>query len=181
MTPAGSDAASRTAWLLAGQDLLRAGGVRAVKLHALAARVGRTTGSFYHHFAGTDAYRDELARYFGAEQPAAMLGGIDEPDPRRRLRRLGRLDRDADMATLYAAMRAWGASDPVAAEAVRAADAALLAFVAEAFRDLGYATADARVRAELLFAIGVARLDTPWPPAAGSLRAVLEVLAPTAD
>ena len=29
--------------------------------------------------------------------------------------------------------------------------------------------------------IGVARLDTPWPPAAGSLRAVLDVLAPTAD
>ena len=75
----------RTAWLDAGQDLLREGGVSAVKLAELTHRLRRTTGSFYHHFRGMEQYRDELAAYFGDVQPRAVLHRLAPLSPRDRL------------------------------------------------------------------------------------------------
>ena len=66
----------REQWLSAGQKLLRRGGVKAVKLGALTAELGLTTGSFYHHFDSMASFLDELARFYGADQVVAILAPL---------------------------------------------------------------------------------------------------------
>lgn len=152
----------RDLWLHAGQELLRQGGAAAVKLPALTDALGLTTGSFYHHFRSMTDYLDQLARFYGAAQFAQARPLLEDPDPVVRLRRLAALSRDARMQPLDAAMRDWAGNNPVAAHAVRTSDATLLAFVEQAFRDIGHGRAGARTRALLLFSLGVARVHLPW-------------------
>lgn len=168
----------RDVWLHAGQDLLRDGGVVAVKLQALTDRTGLTTGSFYHHFRSTAAFLDELAGFFGTDQVQAHLATLAGADPRDRLRGLIAIARRERMGALDAAMRDWAGSNPRAAAAVRAADAQLLQFVADAFEDLGHERADARLRAHLLQSWGVARVMPPWRVLAADAERVLAILAP---
>lgn len=173
--------ATRLEWLHAGQELLREGGRQAVKLSALSRRVGRTTGSFYHHFANMSEYLTALIHYFGEEQPVASLEAISALDPRARLVRMGAITVMDNMVPLYTAMREWGTYDLEAAEAVAAADGALLTFLERAFRDLGCSESEARVRAELLFAIGAMPLAPPWPRSSGLIKQVLDILAPESE
>lgn len=170
----------RAQWLVAGQGLLRQGGANAVKLQALTAAMGLTTGSFYHHFAGMADYLDQLAGYYGSDQPLEATAFADDPDPRVRLRRLAEISRSDHMGELDAAMRDWGGSNPLAAQAVHDADVILLRFVERAFRDLGYRGKAAQTRAHLLFAAGVARFAPPWSISRTVFVDVLEVLAPEA-
>ena len=166
----------RTAWLDAGQDLLREGGFSAVKLAELTERLHRTTGSFYHHFRGMEQYREELAAYFGDAQPRQVLQRLAPLPPVERLRGLQEVFVDREMGPLHAAMREWATTNATAATAVRAADHVLLEFIADVFRDLGLGDRDARARAEVVFAMGVARVDPPWPHAIRGVDDLLEVL-----
>lgn len=171
-------ARSRRQWLLAGQALLRRGGVGAVKLQALTEEIGLTTGSFYHHFAGMGEYLDELAGYYGADELARVLESLSPLPPRTRLHRLLAITTDEQMFPVDAAMRDWAGSNPIAAASVRATDAAVLRFMEQAFTDLGHPPPEARTRALLLISAGVARIQRPWPPEE-ALERVLDVLAPT--
>jgi AcrR family transcriptional regulator len=168
----------RELWLLAGQELLRRGGIGAVKLQALTTELGLTTGSFYHHFSGMADFLDELARYYGSDQVRQHVDRIGGDDPRERLRRLAAVSRDERMGPLDTAMRAWAGSNELAAEAVAQADEILLRYLEQAFRDLGFPRPDAQLRALLLFSTGVARINPPWRPAVRSIDDVLAVLAP---
>ncbi|MGH1505345.1 MAG: TetR/AcrR family transcriptional regulator, partial [Acidimicrobiales bacterium] len=68
-------------WLLAGQDLLREGGLPAVKQAELVARTGLTTGSFYHHFGSMAAYLEALAGFYGEDRAHELLAQIDMGEP----------------------------------------------------------------------------------------------------
>lgn len=172
------DTGPRERWLLAGQVLLRRGGIREVKLEALTSETGLTTGSFYHHFGGVEAYLDELASYFGADQIEAGLAEIDDPDPRTKLSNVIRRTRDDDMTELYDAMRSWAESSPLALEATEAADRHMLTFLEVAFEDLGHDADAARLRALLLMSVGVARIHTPWRLPRNFREQVLALLVP---
>jgi AcrR family transcriptional regulator len=169
---------AKQAWLDAGQSLLRKGGASAVKLDALTRELGLTTGSFYRHFGGMKHYLDELARLYGRDQVRANLDKADVDDPRERIRELGRIARRSKMRSLDAAMRDWAGSNPVAAEAIRAADEHLLLFMSRAFRDLGYSDSESQLRAQILLSFGVARVVTPWRVQADNDDRMLEILAP---
>lgn len=153
---------SRRAWLDAGQDLLRRGGFQSVKLAPLCDLTGRTTGSFYHHFGSMAGYLGELAAYFGGEQPRSVLDTIRNLSPERRLRRLQALGLQLHMGSLHLAMRDWATVSGLAAVAVREADLVLLEFIRDCLTDAGLDVVDAELRAEVLYALGVARFDTPW-------------------
>ncbi|MEZ5217245.1 MAG: TetR/AcrR family transcriptional regulator [Ilumatobacteraceae bacterium] len=168
----------RDQWIEAGQELLRRGGIAAVKLHALTAELGLTTGSFYHHFSGMAEYLDALASAYGRAQVMRNLEGLDDPDPRVRLRRVIDFTRERRMLPLGAAMRDWAGSNPVAAEAVRSTDAELLRFLARAFEDLGYSRRSARLRAQLMVSSGVARVIPPWNATRSDAQELLDILAP---
>jgi AcrR family transcriptional regulator len=163
-------------WLLAGQDLLRAGGVRAVKLAAMTSALGVTTGSFYHHFEDMSAYLNELADYWGETQPAETLPTISDGPPLRRLAALEQLHRANDMERLDRAMRVWAHDDPRAQAAVGKADKRLLEFLERAFVDLGFEREDARARALLMFSAGAANVYPSWRVDGAARRRMLAVL-----
>jgi len=171
----------RRRWLVAGQQLLRDGGIPAVKLLALVDRTGLTTGSFYHHFGSMAVYLDELASFYGSERPPELLERIDATDPRARLEQLERLAHDERMRPLDRAMRDWAGSNDAAASAVRASDEHLLRFMEAAFGDLGHARDDARLRAIVLLSVGVARVHPPWPTPRRAHTRLLDLLAGTDD
>ncbi len=172
----------RTAWLLAGQELLRDGGYRSVKLSALCERTGLTTGSFYHHFGGMSEYLTELASYFGSEQPRSTLDRLSDLAPDRRLRKLEKLSVELHMGALHRAMRDWATVDVTAAVAVNEADRVLLEFLRDAFAGMGLSRADAELRAEIVFSLAVTRLDTPWTRRSTSVQRVTDaLLLPTRD
>ena len=153
---------SRQLWLLAGQELLRRGGHRAVKIHALKQEAGLTTGSFYHHFSGVAEYLAELARYWGEEFLEANVTRMDVGDPRQRLANVSWLAVSERIVKLDAAMRDWAGYDDIAAKAVQRTDAVLLEFMATAFEELGFSRSDARLRAQLYLSLGAARILAPW-------------------
>jgi AcrR family transcriptional regulator len=167
----------RERWLAAGQELLRQGGVAAVKQPALTKRLGLTTGSFYHHFSSMADYLDQLAAFYGSQMLLDNLATVADADPRRRLRHLVVVTRDEQLVPLDAAMRDWAGTNPIAAESVRSADRILFRFIERAFLDLGYDRRSARVRTMLFYSPGVARVSPPWRLGAGFVDDVLEILA----
>lgn len=167
---------TRADWLVAGQELLREGGPDALRLAVLTERLGVTTGSFYHHWTDMSEFLIALADHYGAAQLQEGLAIAAHDDPAERLRRLATLAWDRRMTSLDRAMRTWAMSDRRAESAVRRTDRGLLEFVEQAFRDLGFERAEARVRALLLFSAGVASCYVPWSIARSDLDRMLEVV-----
>lgn len=166
---------ARLVWLRAGQRLLRQGGVGAVKIHALQEEVGLTTGSFYYQFAGMSDYLDALADLWGYDTPG-HIAEAEAPDPRTRLLDLTAIPLREDLVRLDRAMRDWAGSNSRAAAAVKRVDAVLLNFVAEAFAELGFKQADARLCAQVMIATGVARVNPPWPADKNQAKRLLDLL-----
>jgi AcrR family transcriptional regulator len=166
----------RDLWLDAGQDLLRIGGVRTIKVRSLADHLRLTTGSFYHHFSGMQDFLDQLAAHFAGELRAALTSA--EPgDPRERLRRLSELGVRHRIRPLDMAMRDWAMTSAAAAASVQAHDALVLEFLERAFVDMGHPTDEARLRAHLLHAVNTARLASSWPDDPGMFDRIVGVLS----
>ncbi|HVM99597.1 MAG TPA: TetR/AcrR family transcriptional regulator [Caulobacteraceae bacterium] len=143
---------SRRDWLEAGQALLRKQGVAGLKLRPLAASLGISTGSFYHHFDDFDAFLAELARYYSGEQLAENLRRVrsEAHTPYERIVRASQVAHEVVLSELIGAMRAWARRDPSVAVEVEALEQALMAFVAECFADLGFSADEAKMRAFVL-------------------------------
>lgn len=161
--------ASRRIWLDAGQDLLREGGFQSVKLSSLCERTGRTSGSFYHHFSNMSGFLDQLAAYFGGEQQRLVVDQLMELPPNQRLRGLERASVEMKMFALHHAMRDWAVCHEPAAAAVRAADHFVMEFIRDAFVEAGVDVERAELSSEIVYAIAIVRLDTPWPRRSGSI------------
>lgn len=155
---------TRLQWIRGGQELLRGGGIRALKLRHLAAALHTTTGSFYHHFDGFDPYLTALAEQYAREvrQVEAALAGLG---PVERIERLLSIRSAGEVPALDRAMRAWAALDERPRQAVEQLDATLLRLIEAAFRDLGFSAAEARTRALTAHAagVGLALVKAPWP------------------
>ena len=92
-----------------------------------------------------------------------------------------RPDRRGDAPIRAICVARWRANDRRAARAVRRVDRGLLEFVGQAFLDLGFERAEARVRASLLFSAGVANAYLPWSIARSDVERLLAVVtAPAA-
>jgi AcrR family transcriptional regulator len=155
---------SRTDFIRAGQQLLRDGGVRAVKLRELTRALGVTTGSFYHHFDNFDVYLGELAAEFAlAGEPIAAV--LAQLQPAERVRTLLSIRAESDVPALDRAMRIWAAGDARARDAVERLDHALLKLIEAAFVDLGFDPGESRMRARTAYAagIGLGMMSAPWP------------------
>jgi AcrR family transcriptional regulator len=166
------------------------GGVAAVAVEPLAARLGATKGSFYHHFENRDALITAALEEWERSQTEAVIERLNLlPDPGERLR--------AVMASALAD-RAGGVRDaallgsathPLIKPVVDRVTARRLAYFTEMYLQLGLPGAAARRRALLLYSsylglfdclrVGVDDLDD------AELRAyaedLLATLVPPAD
>jgi AcrR family transcriptional regulator len=136
-------------WVGAAVEALLAGGVAAVAVEPLAARLGTTKGSFYWHFANRDALLEAALRQWertDTEEVIALVG--DEPDPRARLLRLLTVAVGGSGGRVELALLA-GAEHPVVAPVLARVTERRLGYLEHLFAELGLPAPEARRRALL--------------------------------
>jgi AcrR family transcriptional regulator len=153
----------RRDWLEAGQLLLRTSGVGGLKLRALAASLGISTGSFYHHFSDFDAYLVALAKYYSGEQLAANIATVlrEAHTPYDRIVRASQLAGETALPELIAAMRAWARRDDRVAPEVAVLEQGLMDFLAECFVGLGFTHEQAVARAFVMLSVAGGEVAPP--------------------
>lgn len=161
---------TRDDWTRAALDALTTGGIDAVQITRLAARVGATRGSFYWHFEDRDALLASLLDIWRSRNTGVMLvvldgaGGLDEG-----ILNLFSVwvDHTQFDPALDEAIRGWAKRDDKVARALRTEDAARVDAIAAFFRRQGFADPEAFIRARVLYftqlsfyALGI---DDPMP------------------
>ncbi|WP_158891362.1 TetR/AcrR family transcriptional regulator [Amycolatopsis anabasis] len=143
---------SRADWTAAALDALAEGGVAAVAMEPLAARLGTTKGSAYWHFANRDELLRSTLERWEAEHTEAVIEYIESrPDPRDRLHALlGAALRLSRGSTVLAAMLA-AAEHPVVSPILNRVTDRRIGYLASLFADLGFGRAEARRRAVLAY------------------------------
>lgn len=168
-------------WVEAATEVLVDHGIDSVRVDTLAQQLRVTRGSFYWHFRD----REELLRRvlqawreLATEQLTRRLESARD-DPRDQLRDLISLPfrgRSAVRAArIELAIRAWARRDVMARAFVDEADAARIGYIAQVFSSLGFAIAEARSRAFLLYSYELAEalLSAPGSAALRQERALL--------
>jgi AcrR family transcriptional regulator len=135
-------------WIRAALDAIAESGLSGVAVEALSIRVGASKGSFYWHFSDRRALIEAALRAWEETRtnaPIRELRAVD--DPRERLQKLfASTFRDPAAARLELAL-ALDSSHPTVGPIVRRVTSRRLAFLADAFGELGFAKAGARRRA----------------------------------
>jgi AcrR family transcriptional regulator len=149
---------SRGDWIAAGQAVLCDVGIAGLRLSTLTRRLHVSTGSFYHHFVDMDDYLAALARHFSEADVRSILerATTGAGGPLSRIRRLAAISLDSPIFRLDRAMRVWATSDSRAEASIKASERLVLAFLTDAFVELGFARDDAALRAHLLLSANVA-------------------------
>jgi AcrR family transcriptional regulator len=173
---------TRDDWADAALAAIADGGLAAVAVEPLAARLGTTKGSFYWHFANREALLEAaLARWEG-QTTTAVIGEIVNAtdDPASQLRRLiirviEMAERDGVEPALLA-----NAAHPAVAPAMNRVTRARVGLIVTVFSRLGFPPPEAQSRALLAYSayLGHTQLAhaTPQmlPPTAEGRRAYLE-------
>ncbi|OLT10726.1 TetR family transcriptional regulator [Pseudonocardia sp. CNS-139] len=184
---AGRKRLSTQDWTAAALEALAAGGVGAVAVEPIAARLGTTKGSFYWHFSGRDALLAAALQEWeriATDQVITLIEG--EPDLRRRLRLLlavalghaggpygGRIELALQPS----------AAHPLVAPALARVTRRRLDYLTAMFRGLGFAPDAARQRSLLAYSayLGHAQLAHTAPELAPSADALPAYVDATID
>jgi len=170
----------RAQWLNAGLEALRKGGVGAVRVERLAADVGVTKGSFYHHFRDRGALLEEVLEYWSREMTDAefariqtLRGGLAP-----RLVALAEDVLEKGMGRYDPAVRAWAREDRKVAAAVAQVDRRRVKALAGFFEEGGFTPAEARTRARTFYAflLGEPQMRAPARED-GELEKMVKILA----
>lgn len=137
-------------WTAAALEAMAGGGLAAVAVEPLAARLGATKGSFYWHFANRDALIEAAVQRWEREHTDAVIGDVDaEPDPLARLRLLIGLVLNStvvpDEGSIELAMLAT-ADHPHVAPVLARVTERRVAYTAGLFAALGWPAEEARGR-----------------------------------
>jgi AcrR family transcriptional regulator len=153
---------TRKDWILTGQDILREEGIAGLKLSSLTSRLGVSTGSFYHHFTDFEDYLGSVAEYYSADRVQGLIerATAADPDPVARMQRLAKLSLEDRTFELDHAMRIWATMDERAEVTMARSERLVLAFLAQAFQDLGFPPTEASLRARVLLSANIAPLVT---------------------
>jgi AcrR family transcriptional regulator len=171
-------------WARGALELLAEGGVAAIAVEPLAARLGATKGSFYWHFSNREALvRAALDRWEQERTEEVIAVAAAVPDPLRRIRQLfTRVIRAAASDPLEVTLMAQ-ASDPRVAPVIRRVSARRLGYLTETFGELGFAPEPARHRALFAYTTYLGHLQlthtapTELPSGAADTRYLDLVLA----
>ncbi|WP_327722813.1 TetR/AcrR family transcriptional regulator (plasmid) [Streptomyces sp. NBC_00490] len=175
-------------WADAALTAIGEGGIAAVAVEPLAARLGTTKGSFYWHFANRDALIEAALDRWAQINTEGTISEVEaEPDPRKRIRLLfAEAITSATTNPLEVALLAT-ATQPQVAAALRRVTERRVAYLAQLFTDLGFPEPEARRRGLLAYTVylGHAQLahavPSMLPPEEGGvfreyLNETLEVL-----
>lgn len=159
-------------------------GVDVLSIDRLCLRLDRTKGSFYHHFANFELYRDALLdewERINTDEPIAQIQTLPADSRGKALGALvRRLDHPLDREIRRSASR-----DHRAREVVARVDRKRLAILETIWRERGATAERARLAAELEYAafVGVQHLDLNMNSSDADRleRTLLEILADWAN
>ena len=138
-------------WVTAALAALAEGGLAAVAVEPLAARLGATKGSFYWHFAGREALLEAaLARWEQVETDAVIALGDAEPDRLARMRALLTIALRPPGASVELALQP-SAGHPLVGPALVRVTRRRLEYLGAVFRDLGFGPEEAERRSLLAY------------------------------
>jgi AcrR family transcriptional regulator len=144
---------TRDDWITAALGAIADGGLAAVGVEPLAARLGATKGSFYWHFENRDALLEAAIRRWEKETTTDVAADITAAHdaPASQFRRLvasviERAEQDRVGPALLAS-----ATHPAVAPALERVTATRLNLIATVLRRLGFPPAEARRRALLAY------------------------------
>lgn len=144
---------TRDDWITAALTAIADGGLAAVGVEPLAARLGATKGSFYWHFKNRDALLEAAIRRWEKETTTDVAVQItaarDAPAGQFRRLVVGVIER-AEQDRVGPALLA-SATHPAVAPALQRVTATRLGLIATVLRRLGFPPADARRRALLAY------------------------------
>jgi AcrR family transcriptional regulator len=151
-------------WTAAAVEALAAGGVAAVAVEPIAARLGTTKGSFYWHFTGRDALLEAALAHWertGTEDVIALIE--TEPDLPSRLRKLLTAAIDGHDSVELALQPSAG--HPLVAPVLARVTERRLTYLTALFTEIGFPPVEARHRSQLAYTayLGHAQLRHATP------------------
>lgn len=155
-------------WTSAALDALAEGGLTAVAVEPIAARLGATKGSFYWHFSGRDALVTAAMERWERIDTEDVIAEIDaKPVGLSRLRALivrAVEGRTGNAARAELALQA-SARHPLVAPVLARVTRRRLRYLTEQFAAMGFAPDEAARRAQLAYTsyLGVAQLAHATP------------------
>jgi len=156
-----ADRVRREVWLEVGLKLLADQGDHALTVQRLCAAVGRSKGSFYHHFTSAESFASALLEHWRETQTERVIREVDVLGDRWvRRAELDRLAAGFD-SRLEQAVRRWATSDEKVRALLRSVDdrrMAYLASVIEEVADCDEAEASELARIEYAALVGAQQL-----------------------
>lgn len=155
---------SRGDWIEEGFRILAEEGDGALTVDALCARLGRTKGSFYHHFDGRSGFVEALLKHWERAATDRLIEtGRGTGPVEDRLRNVNRQASELRNARLERAIRGWASREALASTAQDRVDRRRLVFLEEVCAErMGAGEAAKRLaRVFQLTFIGAQHLDPP--------------------
>ncbi|MCF3130468.1 TetR/AcrR family transcriptional regulator [Streptomyces olivochromogenes] len=171
-------------WADAALAAIREGGLAAVAVEPLAARLGTTKGSFYWHFGNREALIEAaLARWIEADTEEIIAAVETEPDPEQRLRRLFTKVTKPAVADPTELSLLASIDRPQVAAALRQVTERRIGYLAGLFTELGFAEDEARRRGLMAYSfyLGHTQLGHAVPSVLPSSEGFLTYLEATMD
>lgn len=146
----------REAWVEAALEALAAGGPEAIRVEALAARLGVSKGGFYWHFENRAALLEEMLDSWEQRVVGDVIAQIEgEPEEARaKLRHLFQLAASApDLLPIELALRDWSRRDGEVAARLQRVDTHRMEYLRSLFGPICADEDDVEARSILAFSL----------------------------
>lgn len=155
--PTKSGALTAKDWLDIAEYELSKHGISAVRVEALAKKIGVTKGSFYWHFSDRKDLFERLLTRWRDRSTNAIIERLNDANltHKERLKELFLLPHKqnsrVDGGALESAIRAWAQDDKTVNQTLYVVDNHRLAFISDIFEKLGYDEYESELKASLFY------------------------------
>ena len=139
---------SREEWLSLALDVLARGGNAKLRVEAIAAALGVTTGSFYWHFKDRSDFLESLVRHWGVVTTDPVIEHVSGSpgDAKSRLYALLDIVFRMNLARYDVSVRAWAAQEPSIEPLVAEVDERRFGFVRSLLSEIGFQDQELEMR-----------------------------------
>jgi AcrR family transcriptional regulator len=147
----------RDRWIAAGLEALAEGGPQAVRVEALAARLGVSKGGFYGYFPNRAALLTEMLDEWERRTTGDVMARVEREggDARDRMRRAGLLTFSSELLPIELAVRSWARHDPGVAVRLKRVDNARMEYLRTLFATYVDEPDEIEARSTLAFTLAI--------------------------